>query len=401
MAVGVSHCAFATRTVLLEAKNTQKRKKRLGGPRGGGRRGKAKHESMIDEDEQSKKRNSKSQGLREPRKLRKRLIEVKRPPSPTKGQQQDQFLPPLRVCSVEVDDREWWEQEGNDNPYGARLWPSALAISEFPVDLSCMGAGDSKQETPRLEGYEILELGCGAGLVSIVAAECGANVVASDLSPLAIKLCRIGWKETQKLRADEELAKKRKREQKEKLQQFRRLSRGVAANDATGQRPSLRKYDDRSLIRDKAEEKKPMVAKKSGTLETSILDLFSNKRLPIVATNEESSSESPYPPKIVIATTMMYEPGLATILAQRALEACRCGAWVVIGDDDTGEREGGRTLFVSELDRLEKQEEIFFPRIWTDTKVKSKALQWNEKRVQILHLNAPDNIQDLLKNYLQ
>ena len=89
---------------------------------------------------------------------------------------------------------------------------------------------------------------------------------------------------------------------------------------------------------------------------------------------------------------MLYEQSLATGLARRAFEACSRGAWVIIGDDDTGEREGGRDLFVSELDRLEKEKGVGFRRFWKNSAVKSKELKWNEKQVQILHLNAPGGI---------
>lgn len=391
-----------TTTTQLQAKNTQKGKKRSGGPRGGGRRGKPKRDGLVEDEDETSGRNTKTKQLFEPRKLRKRLIELERKVPPAQrqqqqNQQQQQFLPPLRVCSVEVDDREWWEQDGNDNPYGARLWPSALAISEFLVGLSCADVcGQQNQNS--LEGYEILELGCGGGLVSIVAAECGANVLASDVSPLATKLCRAGWKETQKLRTSEELAKKKKREQKEKLQKFRRLhDNGASATDTTKEKLTAGvSAADKSRSVDKAGETKP----KPGTLNTSILDLFAKKPLPIISSNDDDiiSSENARPPKLVIATTMLYESGLATMLAQRALEACQSGAWVVIGDDDTGDREGGRTLFVSELDRLETKEGVAFSRIWTSAKVKSKALQWNEKQVRILHLNAPEDMQEHMEN---
>jgi len=63
-------------------------------------------------------------------------------------------------------------------------------------------------------------------------------------------------------------------------------------------------------------------------------DLFSKKPLSKKSTN----------PKIVIATAMLYEASLAETLARRAFEAC---AWVIIGDDDTVERDGGRQLFFS------------------------------------------------------
>jgi predicted nicotinamide N-methyase len=58
-------------------------------------------------------------------------------------------------------------------PYWAELWPSAIALA---------------QEVARLDvdGLRVLELGCGLGLPSIVAALGGAHVLATDWSPDAV-----------------------------------------------------------------------------------------------------------------------------------------------------------------------------------------------------------------------
>lgn len=62
-------------------------------------------------------------------------------------------------------------------PHWARLWPSARALADA-VDR----AGAS-----RLAGRRVLELGCGLGLPSLVAARCGAGpVLATDRSPAAV-----------------------------------------------------------------------------------------------------------------------------------------------------------------------------------------------------------------------
>ena len=42
-------------------------------------------------------------------------------------------------------------------------------------------------ETNELEGMSFLELGCGTGVISVLAAQKGANVLATDLNPQAIK----------------------------------------------------------------------------------------------------------------------------------------------------------------------------------------------------------------------
>jgi predicted nicotinamide N-methyase len=60
-------------------------------------------------------------------------------------------------------------------PYWAELWPSAIALA---------------REVARLElgGLRVLELGCGLGLPSIVAALRGAHVLATDWSPDAVEV---------------------------------------------------------------------------------------------------------------------------------------------------------------------------------------------------------------------
>jgi SAM-dependent methyltransferase len=325
----------------MHAKNNNKNKNRTGGPRGGGRRGKQKIENNSAQDGNNNNDNvviAKRVSIPKPSRIRKRIIDLDR---------KRQY--PLRVCSVEVVDAEWWKN--SNNPFGAKLWPSALAISEFIV--SDLGGN--------LEEYNVLELGCGVGLVSIVAADCGATVIASDISPTVIYLCKTGWHETQKLR------------QKQKLRISKRRQQPQQTNDDAS---------------DEEEEKDSSVVT-PGSLDTLNFDLFSTRPLPI-------SSSSSTNQNILIATTMMYETDLAMVLARRAIEACTCGAWVITGDDDTGEREGGRNLFISEMDRLEKDQGVKFQRIWKSSTVNSKALQWNEKQVKVLHLNAPQDARCLV-----
>lgn len=57
-------------------------------------------------------------------------------------------------------------------PYFADLWPSAVAL-----------AGHLAERYPDLDGTTLIELGCGAGLPSIVAARLGATVTATDFHP--------------------------------------------------------------------------------------------------------------------------------------------------------------------------------------------------------------------------
>ena len=65
-------------------------------------------------------------------------------------------------------------------PYYASLWPSAHALAE-----------ELWERRDRLPGRRVLELGCGLGLPSIVAAKLGADVVATDFHPDAGAWCQI------------------------------------------------------------------------------------------------------------------------------------------------------------------------------------------------------------------
>jgi len=60
-------------------------------------------------------------------------------------------------------------------PYWAELWPSAVALAREVARLD-------------LDGLRVLELGCGLGLPSIVAALGGAQVLATDWSPDAVEV---------------------------------------------------------------------------------------------------------------------------------------------------------------------------------------------------------------------
>ena len=60
-------------------------------------------------------------------------------------------------------------------PYWAELWPAARALA---------------QALPDVAGLGVVELGCGLGLPSLVAAAKGATVTATDWSPEAIDLLR-------------------------------------------------------------------------------------------------------------------------------------------------------------------------------------------------------------------
>jgi predicted nicotinamide N-methyase len=60
-------------------------------------------------------------------------------------------------------------------PYWAELWPAASALAEA---------------LPDVRGLRVVELGCGLGVTSLVAAAKGADVTATDWAPEAIELLR-------------------------------------------------------------------------------------------------------------------------------------------------------------------------------------------------------------------
>ena len=84
-------------------------------------------------------------------------------------------------------------------PYWAELWPAGLALAEaLPASL---------------RGAQVLELGCGLGIPSLVAAARGAHVLATDWSQealdlleanaarngVAVEVARVRWDEPERL----------------------------------------------------------------------------------------------------------------------------------------------------------------------------------------------------------
>lgn len=83
---------------------------------------------------------------------------------------------PLRFSDVEVSltaARNFEAKYGSsDLPFGSALWPAALALADALV---------SRREA--LSGQRAIELGCGLGLGSIIAAKVGIDIVATDIHP--------------------------------------------------------------------------------------------------------------------------------------------------------------------------------------------------------------------------
>jgi len=82
----------------------------------------------------------------------------------------DRLLDEIDAVEFEKDER---------MPYWAELWPSGVALATFLA------------EETTLRGVRMLELGCGLGLPSIVAARMGARVTATDYCPEALDLLRV------------------------------------------------------------------------------------------------------------------------------------------------------------------------------------------------------------------
>jgi predicted nicotinamide N-methyase len=68
--------------------------------------------------------------------------------------------------------------DGERLPYWAELWPSAVALAHYIA------------KHLNLDGRGVLELGCGLGLVSVVAALQGARVLCTDYEELALAFAR-------------------------------------------------------------------------------------------------------------------------------------------------------------------------------------------------------------------
>ncbi|KAL3905947.1 MAG: hypothetical protein SGILL_009471 [Bacillariaceae sp.] len=166
---------------------------------------------------------------------------------------------------------------------------------------------------------KVLEIGCGTGLVSQVAALAGAATVeATDISPMALKLTRQGWKFT--------------------------------ASSGSQQQQS--------------------------TLTASIYDIA-----------------NPVPEEkidLLIATCVLYEGDLGEQMARRIAEANDRGMWILLADDDTGFREGGRQRFIDQLGEMNVQ----FPLEWKHGLVRCSELGWREKNFSYLELNAPHQAMD-------
>lgn len=156
------------------------------------------------------------------------------------------------------------------DPYGAVLWPSAMAIAEHILSRT-----NDSSESPLLplNDFTVLEIGAGTGLVSIAAALGGAReVIATDYESIPLTLLR------------------------------------YAATTLNG-------ID--SVAHNKGEQTKHHGS--TCTITTTVFDLRDLQR--------------PLPPgNIVVAADILYEPLTGKAMAHRAVEALRRGSRFILGD---------------------------------------------------------------------
>jgi len=68
---------------------------------------------------------------------------------------------------------------GQPVPFWSRIWSSGVALGDLVVERGEM-----------LAGQQVLELGSGLGVTATAAMEVGANLLASDYTPLSLSFCR-------------------------------------------------------------------------------------------------------------------------------------------------------------------------------------------------------------------
>jgi predicted nicotinamide N-methyase len=345
------------------------------------------------------------------------IVPISSPPTTTSSSNDNV----LHVTAVQVKDPAWWNENNKAqvNPYGARLWPSSYAIAQFLASYLFWSSrsrhkrdnhngNHSNNDMSQQQQHQpacipppvfVLELGCGVGLVSLVAAAAAARfegggtkavtttttVLATDISPMALSLTQQGWMATAKHNNNK---KKMRNDMNEK----------AVDDDA-----------DSTILSGRVEEGRLNQAS-SSSFATMIFDIFSAKPLPLpaaAAAAEKNSTNTISPPRtlqqqqqnqqqqlVVVAGAMLYDATLATALARRVVEAVHdFGAWVIVGDDDSGERDSGRAIFLQEMEKLQQQQKRrpLIPLVRTQGVVRHAGLGWSEKRVNLLHFNTPSN----------
>ncbi|KAG7370967.1 hypothetical protein IV203_019537 [Nitzschia inconspicua] len=222
------------------------------------------------------------------------------------------FIP---ISVYQIEDNQWWREKESqhynqlhhkDNPYGARCWPSSVAVADYLI----------QTVLPSLqEDAEVVELGCGP----------------------ALTLLSKGWQAT------------RKRHEKQSTKKLQTDS-GVSL--------STKSDHDALSIRS--------------------FDICSSDPLPFLSTGKSN----PRTRRILVACTMLYDPTLAASLAGRVEEAVhQFDAWVILGDDVTGERGSGRDIFLKALQ--EKAPQLASTTTTTTVQIKNAALGWQAKETKV------------------
>ncbi len=67
-------------------------------------------------------------------------------------------------------------------PYWAEIWPASRALSRFLLN-----------HPQKIRNKECLEIGCGVGVVSIIARQLGARVTVSDYQEDALRFSELNW----------------------------------------------------------------------------------------------------------------------------------------------------------------------------------------------------------------
>lgn len=275
----------------------------------------------------------------------------------------------LSVSIYQVEDTQWWKDQetkheheqqqkrnDQDNPYGARCWPSSMAVAEYMI----------QSVLPSLQQQDtvVLELGCGPGIPSLAAAANSlttqrdndngsgrVSVIATDVSPTTLLLARKGWEATQK-RQEKLLAKKQQ-----------------STNDA----PIVSSSENRSTAVD---------------LTVRPYDVCSAQSLPFSSSDDPTTATKnrQHTQYILVACSVLYEPMLSVAVAKRVAEAIRdFDAWVILGDDVSGERGSGRAIF---WDALQKEYPQYAePSSTTTFQIKNPTLGWQAKETRIVEWN--------------
>ena len=192
------------------------------------------------------------------------------------------------------------------DPYGAVLWPAASAIASH-----LMTNITSNRERP-LEGFTLLELGTGTGLISIAASLGGAkSILATDYESVPLRLLEYA---------------------------AQHLNPRATTPIQTGACPSLHLFRKLQRVMFVICE---CISQKHHYI---LLSLSHAAHLDLC----ESTTPLPFA-DLVVAADIMYEPNTGRAMAQRAVQALRQGSRVLVGDSPG---RAGRPAFLDELNEL-------------------------------------------------